>query len=180
MRTPCDASHPSNGRRGSPMLRSMDARRNSCSYSDDDFEKDEDDSGWTRISIKDIDMGREIGGGGVALVYEGYYRNEPVALKTLFDPKVDAALQKEYLDELLVMASLKHKNVVRFIGGCVDPPDLFFVMERCECSLHRVIHGSKSENVAPEKLSLADKLTCLLYTSPSPRDGLLSRMPSSA
>ena len=66
---------------------------------------------------------------------------------------------KEYLDELLVMASLKHKNVVRFIGGCVDPPDLFFVMERCECSLHRVIHGSKSENVAPEKLSLADKLT---------------------
>ena len=25
-----------------------------------------------------------------------------------------------------------------------------------------------------------DKYTCLLYTSPSPRDGLLSRMPSSA
>ena len=24
------------------------------------------------------------------------------------------------------------------------------------------------------------KITCLLYTSPSPRDGLLSRMPSSA
>ena len=26
----------------------------------------------------------------------------------------------------------------------------------------------------------ADKKICLLYTSPSPRDGLLSRMPSSA
>ena len=26
----------------------------------------------------------------------------------------------------------------------------------------------------------ADKYNCLLYTSPSPRDGLLSRMPSSA
>ena len=26
----------------------------------------------------------------------------------------------------------------------------------------------------------ADLLACLLYTSPSPRDGLLSRMPSSA
>ena len=25
-----------------------------------------------------------------------------------------------------------------------------------------------------------DHITCLLYTSPSPRDGLLSRMPSSA
>ncbi len=28
--------------------------------------------------------------------------------------------------------------------------------------------------------SLADGYVCLLYTSPSPRDGLLSRMPSSA
>ena len=27
---------------------------------------------------------------------------------------------------------------------------------------------------------LTDKGSCLLYTSPSPRDGLLSRMPSSA
>ena len=30
------------------------------------------------------------------------------------------------------------------------------------------------------KCSLARALNCLLYTSPSPRDGLLSRMPSSA
>ena len=31
-----------------------------------------------------------------------------------------------------------------------------------------------------EKTILISPLTCLLYTSPSPRDGLLSRMPSSA
>ena len=29
-------------------------------------------------------------------------------------------------------------------------------------------------------LDLEDSVSCLLYTSPSPRDGLLSRMPSSA
>ena len=32
----------------------------------------------------------------------------------------------------------------------------------------------------PDEVNLADDLSCLLYTSPSPRDGLLSRMPSSA
>ena len=32
----------------------------------------------------------------------------------------------------------------------------------------------------PTALELAEKRICLLYTSPSPRDGLLSRMPSSA
>ena len=30
------------------------------------------------------------------------------------------------------------------------------------------------------KVKYKDRRTCLLYTSPSPRDGLLSRMPSSA
>ena len=39
----------------------------------------------------------------------------------------------------------------------------------------------KQEELAlRERLSHTTKHTCLLYTSPSPRDGLLSRMPSSA
>ena len=36
------------------------------------------------------------------------------------------------------------------------------------------------ELVEDGMVSAEDMLTCLLYTSPSPRDGLLSRMPSSA
>ena len=44
------------------------------------------------------------------------------------------------------------------------------------------------ENTVPEKILLKNELkindplseNCLLYTSPSPRDGLLARMPSSA
>ena len=44
--------------------------------------------------------------------------------------------------------------------------------------------NEKSESETEEKLELSDDETrtrsCLLYTSPSPRDGLLSRMPSSA
>ena len=32
----------------------------------------------------------------------------------------------------------------------------------------------------PDDLNPLDEAFCLLYTSPSPRDGLLSRMPSSA
>ena len=31
-----------------------------------------------------------------------------------------------------------------------------------------------------EQISQPTAMSCLLYTSPSPRDGLLSRMPSSA
>ena len=38
----------------------------------------------------------------------------------------------------------------------------------------------EAEESPAAKDAIAQILTCLLYTSPSPRDGLLSRMPSSA
>ena len=42
--------------------------------------------------------------------------------------------------------------------------------------------GGSEENTTNNRMELtaAIKTLCLLYTSPSPRDGLLSRMPSSA
>ena len=39
---------------------------------------------------------------------------------------------------------------------------------------------SDENNIIKGKAIAVDGDTCLLYTSPSPRDGLLSRMPSSA
>ena len=48
-----------------------------------------------------------------------------------------------------------------------------------------ILWGTKSlKNIKHKRLSklrdLINAYICLLYTSPSPRDGLLSRMPSSA
>ena len=45
---------------------------------------------------------------------------------------------------------------------------------------HRVLDTSTLEIVNTAKRTGAQVKGCLLYTSPSPRDGLLSRMPSSA
>ena len=50
-------------------------------------------------------------------------------------------------------------------------------------ALHSTDHGRTWSR--PERMEVPDDLivtpsSCLLYTSPSPRDGLLSRMPSSA
>ena len=43
-----------------------------------------------------------------------------------------------------------------------------------------VIKCQQNESRQLLGLNLIKHVTCLLYTSPSPRDGLLSRMPSSA
>ena len=43
----------------------------------------------------------------------------------------------------------------------------------------RKLPRTRRENM-PDFLTIGNIVDCLLYTSPSPRDGLLSRMPSSA
>ena len=47
-------------------------------------------------------------------------------------------------------------------------------------TFQKVVDDTSAANTDPSRNKLTVLHTCLLYTSPSPRDGLLSRMPSSA
>ncbi len=106
-----------------------------------------DDSlpGWAHIDFKELDVGDRIGGGGVGVIYKGYFKNKPVALKTLFDCRQGDELTKEYMDELLVMSQVKHSNIVSFIGASMVPPNLCFVMEMCENSLYNILHVEREQ-----------------------------------
>ena len=86
----------------------------------------------------------------------------------------------------------KHKRFIQFSGPrsaemCAEPlpkPKKGAVLVQTVCSA--VSAGTELlvyRGELPETMALdasIESLTCLLYTSPSPRDGLLSRMPSSA
>ena len=81
------------------------------------------------------------------------------------------------------------KKAVEQINEAVDnrdEPKLMAVMTSPEASLSSVKPENSSwymQNLVDEKALKAEVCLfsfCLLYTSPSPRDGLLSRMPSSA
>ena len=77
----------------------------------------------------------------------------------------------KYVQECQLMSDLRHPNIALFLGVCFLPncqlPVL--VMERLDGSLDDLLETVP--NIP---------LVCLLYTSPSPRDATLSRMPSSA
>ena len=93
--------------------------------------------------------------------------NHPIVCKSV----VDVSLENGSPDRLLSLADclevLQHKNVGKQIDVVVDELD-------GEDLNKEEIKKLKS------KLESAEYKSCLLYTSPSPRDGLLSRMPSSA
>ena len=59
------------------------------------------------------------------------------------------------IDHCATVRQARYKDYETTFGGKVEPDPVAFAY-KCECA------------------------GCLLYTSPSPRDGLLSRMPSSA
>eukprot|EP01040_Poterioochromonas_malhamensis_P002169 gene2169-2310_t len=95
---------------------------------------------WANVKFSEIELGDRISGGGVGIIYKGWWNREPVALKTLFDARISADLKKDYMDELLVMSRLNHSNIVKFLGACMTPPNLCFIMELCECSLFQLLH----------------------------------------
>ena len=93
-----------------------------------------------------------------------------------------------------------HKRLYRKIDFKRNKIDVFATVERLEydpnrsafIALIKYDDGELSYIIAPQRLNVGDKVissdkadikpgnTCLLYTSPSPRDRTRSRMPSSA
>ena len=71
------------------------------------------------------------------------------------------------------LAQLSHAHIVSILGfthcspASDEPKKWLMLLEYCPSDLEKLLYGDDPEG-------------CLLYTSPSPRDGLLSRMPSSA
>ena len=78
---------------------------------------------------------------------------------------------------LIISISAKSDVVINFdLDYCIDSSSHIFrakiINEKGLLEINQVFYGNtKVKNIF---------LTCLLYTSPSPRDATLSRMPSSA
>lgn len=86
--------------------------------------------------MNELEIGNQIGGGGYAIVHEGYYHKKPVAIKIIFDPQVTDEAKKEFMDELNVMKRLHHPNCVSILGAHIKPPKLCYIMELLTCSLY--------------------------------------------
>lgn len=116
---------------------------------------DESLPSWAMINFNDIEVGEKIGGGGAGVIFKGFWKRQPVALKALFDPRISEELKREFMDELIVMSRVEHSNIVKFLGACLSPPNLCFVMEICECSLHHLLHVDRYHPSDYDKVQMA-------------------------
>ncbi|CEO96152.1 Protein kinase domain-containing protein [Plasmodiophora brassicae] len=114
--------------------------------SDEDVTDAEDDMGSLdyggEIDINEIVLRERIGVGGFAEVYKGEWRGTEVAVKKLLVQKQGAASLKEFRKEVSILRSLRHPNVVMFMGACTRPPDLCLVTELLQMSLFDLLHNT--------------------------------------
>ena len=74
--------------------------------------------------------------------------------------------------QMRMLAASTYAKYATKIGRDVTAPENGYIGEYLDDIVNQIIERF-GENLDPDSI-------CLLYTSPSPRDGLLSRMPSSA
>ena len=108
-------------------------------------------------------------------VIDWKHESEPVRFKNYSSPCVSCALAKS-----------KRSPHTKHIVTPLEPGKLFYVDVWGPCETPSLIHSNVYTigfiDAASKRAWLYQRKrkSCLLYTSPSPRDGLLSRMPSSA
>ncbi|KAK9825662.1 hypothetical protein WJX81_007564 [Elliptochloris bilobata] len=77
----------------------------------------------------DIVFQEKIAAGAFGDLYKGVYCGQDVAIKILRNVHDDTQQYQEFLQEVMIMRKVRHKNVVQFIGACTRKPNLCIVFE---------------------------------------------------
>ena len=81
------------------------------------------------IQFSAIKPGRRVGAGAFAVVYEGKYRGNSVAVKHLQLANINEKVILDFHTEVAMIKSLRHPNIVHAMGACIDP--ICLVTEFC-------------------------------------------------
>ena len=115
-----------------------------------------------------------------ALPFIQRHSGRPIVLKFGGNAMVDAELTQKFANDVVLLKQFGLRPVIVHGGG----PQIGAMLKKLDIKSEFIdglrVSDMETVGVAEMVLSGAINKSCLLYTSPSPRDGLLSRMPSSA
>jgi len=76
-----------------------------------------------------LEIGRKIGEGSFGEVFYAKWRRSEVAVKRFYRQHANDDILLELRKEAVIMSSLRHPNIVLFMGACITPPNLCIVTE---------------------------------------------------
>lgn len=83
------------------------------------------------------------------------YLSQDVAVKILMEQDFHPERFREFMREVAIMKSLRHPNIVLFMGAVTEPPNLSIVTEYLSRgSLYKLLHRSGAKEVLDERRRL--------------------------
>ena len=79
-----------------------------------------------------IQFEKRIGSGMYGTIYLGEWRSLDVVVKALSTSDLTPSLVSSFLAEMYMLASLRHPNVLNFIGAVLTPPNICMMTEYCK------------------------------------------------
>ncbi|RWW08774.1 hypothetical protein BHE74_00021974 [Ensete ventricosum] len=116
---------------------------------------------WT-IDLRKLNMGVAFAQGAFGKLYRGTYDGEDVAIKLLEKPENDPdraqLMEQQFGQEVMMLANLKHPNIVRFIGACRKPMVWCIVTEYAKGGSVRQFLMRRQNRSVPLKLAVKQAL----------------------
>ncbi|KAL1515502.1 hypothetical protein AB1Y20_002125 [Prymnesium parvum] len=97
------------------------------------------------VRINEVEMQTRLGAGAYGEVWAGHWRRNEVAVKQLLTGKLTDEDTNHFLQEMQTLAELRHPNIVRFLGACLEPKRMFILFELCPGSLYDLLYKSEAE-----------------------------------
>ncbi|KAL8154276.1 hypothetical protein V2J09_012036 [Rumex salicifolius] len=108
------------------------------------------------IPWSEIDLKERIGAGSFGTVHRAEWNDSEVAVKILMEQDFHPERVKEFLREVAIMKTLRHPNIVLFMGAVIQPPNLSIVTEYLSRgNLFRLLHRSGAREVLDERRRLS-------------------------
>ncbi|XP_039059496.1 serine/threonine-protein kinase STY46-like isoform X3 [Hibiscus syriacus] len=108
------------------------------------------------IDPRHVKFGNKVASGSYGDLFKGTYCSQEVVIKVLKPERINTDMQKEFAQEVFIMRKVRHKNVVKFIGACTKPPNLFIITEFMSGgSVYDYLHKHKGVFKLPTLLKVA-------------------------
>ncbi|XP_031504178.1 serine/threonine-protein kinase STY13-like [Nymphaea colorata] len=116
---------------------------------------------WT-IDLRRLNMGTAFAQGAFGKLYRGTYNGEDVAIKILErpenNPEKAQLMEQQFTQEVMMLATLRHPNIVRFIGACRKPLVWCIVTEYAKGGSVRNFLMKRQNRSVPLKLAVKQAL----------------------